>query len=154
MRGLLDTSVVISGESVELPDEGAISAATLAELHFGVHLAKTDVARRTRVRRLAEIEARFDPLPHDAAIARAYGDLAHVVVAAGREPRRRVMDLLIAATAQVHSGATVHARRKGFRGPGGRGRDSRCVNAFATESFWTLRVGAGTTFLHATSSAG
>jgi toxin FitB len=101
MRGILDTSVVISSETLALPDEAAISAATLAELHFGVHLAKTDQARRDRVRRLGEIEARFEPLPIDATVARSYGSLAHVLVAAGRKPRARVMDLLIAATAHA-----------------------------------------------------
>ena len=102
MRGLLDTSVVIARQVRELPEQAAISAATLAELHFGVNLARTEDARRSRIRRLGEIEARFDPLPVDAAVARAYGMLAHLVVSAGRQPRRRVMDLLIAATAHAH----------------------------------------------------
>lgn len=102
VRGLLDTSVVIAHEVAALPDVAAISAATIAELHFGVHLAKGDQARRARLRRLAEIEAAWDPLPVDAPVARAYGALAHVVVLAGRQPRRRAMDLLIAATAHAH----------------------------------------------------
>ena len=112
MRGLLDTSVVIANEVTELPNEAAISAATIAELHFGVHLAATDEQRHLRVRRLAEIEARFDPLPIDAAVARSYGMLAHVVVTAGRQPRRRVMDLLIAATAHAHR-ITLYTRDPG-----------------------------------------
>jgi len=102
VRGILDTSVVIATEPISLPDEGAISAATLAELHFGVHLANSDEARRDRIRRLAEIEARFEPLPVDAAVARSYGALAHTVLTAGRKPRARVMDILIAATAHAH----------------------------------------------------
>ncbi len=102
MRGLLDTSIVIADGVTLLPDEAAISAATLAELHFGVHLAKTDAARRARVRRLSEIESRFDPLPVDAGVARSYGALAHIMASAGRRPRRRAMDLLIAATAHAH----------------------------------------------------
>jgi predicted nucleic acid-binding protein len=102
VRGLLDTSVVISRDAQQLPDVMAISAATLAELHFGVHLAHDDQARRGRIRRLTEIEARFDPLPIDAPVARSYGALAHGVVSAGRQPRRRIMDLLIAATAHAH----------------------------------------------------
>lgn len=102
MRGVLDTSVVIAPEVAELPDEAAISAATLAELHFGAHLAVDDAARRDRLRRLAEIESRFDPLAIDAAVARSYGMLAHALVSAGRQPRRRAMDLLIAATAHTH----------------------------------------------------
>lgn len=102
MRGLLDTSVVIAREVVELPDEAAISAATLAELHFGVLLAADDDARRLRLRRLTEIESRFDPLPIDAPVARSYGMLAHATVTAGRQPRRRALGLLIAATAHAH----------------------------------------------------
>ena len=109
VRGLLDTSVVIATEALDLPDEAAISAATIAELHFGVHLARTDEQRRGRVRRLTEIESRFDPLPIDAPVARSYGTLAHLVVTARRQPRRRAMDLLIAATAHAH-GVALYTR--------------------------------------------
>lgn len=109
VRGVLDTSVVIASEVSALPEEAAISAATIAELHFGVHLARTDRERHARVRRLAEVEACFDPLPIDAAVARSYGMLAHLVVSAGRQPRRRAMDLLIAATAHTH-GVPLYTR--------------------------------------------
>ena len=109
MRGLLDTSVLIAPGVDELPDEAAISAATIGELHFGVHLARDSQARHARLRRLAEIEAAFDPLPIDAPVARAYGMLAHAVVEAGRQPRRRAMDLLIAATAHAH-GVPLYTR--------------------------------------------
>jgi hypothetical protein len=102
-RGLLDTSVVVATDVAELPGEAAISSATLAELHFGVLVAPDDTARKARLRRLAEIEATFDPLPIDDAVARAYGALAHSMVTAGRQPRARVMDIFIAATAQVHN---------------------------------------------------
>lgn len=102
LRGLLDTSVVIAESVADLPDEAAISVATLAELHFGVHLAPDDERRRQRLRRLAEIESGFDPLPVDDSVARAYGALAHAMVTAGRQPRARVMDIVIAATANVH----------------------------------------------------
>ncbi len=102
VRGLLDTSVVIAREVAELPDEAAISAATLAELHVGVLLARNDAARSSRLRRLTEIESRFDPLPIDAPVARSYGMLAHATVTADRQPRRRALDLLIAATAHAH----------------------------------------------------
>lgn len=102
MRGLLDTSVVIAESVSELPDEAAISVVTLAELHFGVHVARDAAARRLRVRRLAEIESRFDALPVDEAVARAYGSLAHTLRTKKRSPRPRAMDVLIAATAQVH----------------------------------------------------
>ncbi|MGH2748756.1 MAG: type II toxin-antitoxin system VapC family toxin [Actinomycetota bacterium] len=102
MRGLLDTSVVIADGVANLPDEAAISVATLAELHFGVYVAKNAAARKVRIRRLTEVENRFDALPVDEAVARAYGSLAHTLVSMKRSPRARVMDVLIAATAQVH----------------------------------------------------
>ena len=109
MKALLDTSVVIGVDVAEIPEEAAISAATLAELHFGVHLARDAPARRLRLRRLSEIESRFDPIPVDAAVARAYGELASLTLAGGRKVRTRVMDLLIAATARAH-GVPLYTR--------------------------------------------
>ena len=114
MRGLLDTSVVIAVEVADLPDEAAISAATLAELHFGVHLAKDKSTRALRLRRLTEIESRFAALPIDEAVARAYGELAALTVAAGRKVRPRVVDLFIAATARVHEVPLYTRNRKDF----------------------------------------
>jgi predicted nucleic acid-binding protein len=100
MRALLDTSVLIGAEQPgDL--EGAISAATLAELHFGVLVAADPLERGLRAQRLGVIEATFDPLPIDAAVAREWGRLAATVVGRGGQPRRRAMDLAIAATANV-----------------------------------------------------
>lgn len=101
MRVLLDTSVLIGSESPgEL--EGAISVASLAELHFGVLVADDDDERSRRAQRLGVVEATFDPLPVDAAVAREWGRLAAAVTARGPQPRRRMTDLVIAATANVH----------------------------------------------------
>jgi toxin FitB len=100
VRALLDTSVLIGSESPgEL--EGAISAASLAELHFGVLAARDADERARRAQRLGVIEATFDPLPIDAPVAREWGRLAAAVRARGGQPRRRAMDLAIAATANV-----------------------------------------------------
>lgn len=109
VRGVLDTSVVIATGASSLPDESAISVATLAELHFGVHMARTDEARKARLHRLAEIESRFDALPIDESVARSYGALARTVAAAGRKPHTRTMDILVAATAHAH-GVAVYTR--------------------------------------------
>lgn len=103
-RGLLDTSVLIAREEdsqleSSLPQEIAISVATLAELHFGVLVAKNDETRQLRLRRLGIIEATLQPIPIDAPIARAFAAVAQAVKAAGRQPRARIMDLWIAATA-------------------------------------------------------
>ena len=100
MRSLLDTSVLIGDESPgEL--EGAISAASLAELHFGVLVACDADERARRAQRLGVIEATFEPLPIDAAVAREWGRLAAAVTERGGQPRRRAVDLAIAATANV-----------------------------------------------------
>jgi len=48
---------------------------------------------------LQRAEHEFDPVPFDAEAARAYGRVTAVVIAAGRKPRRRAVDLMIAATA-------------------------------------------------------
>jgi len=102
MRGVLDTSVVIAHDVPELDGELAISAATLAELHFGVLVTADPATRGERLRRLAVLQHRFEALPVDDAVAVSYGMLAAVVAQSGRQPRFRVMDLLIAATAHVH----------------------------------------------------
>lgn len=100
-RALLDTSVLIgSRDPGEL--EGAISAASLAERHFGVLVAVDPDERARRSQRLGVIEATFDPLPVDAAVAREWGRLAAAIVHRGGQPRRRAMDLVIAATANAH----------------------------------------------------
>jgi len=100
MRALLDTSVLIGAETPR-DLEGAISAASLAELHFGVLVAQDDAERGRRAQRLGVIEATFDPLPIDAPVAREWGRLAAAIVQRGGQPRRRAMDLAIAATANV-----------------------------------------------------
>lgn len=105
-RGLLDTSVVIAqtDEELEVPLRGevAISVATLAELHYGVLVASNAETRRHRLSRLGLIEATFDPLPLDVGVARAFAMIAHAVKTGGGQPRARVMDLWIAATALAH----------------------------------------------------
>jgi toxin FitB len=101
VRAIIDTSVLIGAEAPgDL--EGAISAATLAELHFGVLVAGDEDERARRAQRLGVVEATFDPLPIDAAVGREWGRLAAAVAARGGQPRRRAIDLAIAATANVH----------------------------------------------------
>lgn len=57
--------------------------------------------RARRTQRLGAVESTFDPLPVTAAIAREWGRLAAAVTDRGGQPRRRAMDLVIAATANV-----------------------------------------------------
>ena len=109
-RGILDTNILILRrwiDSDELPDEMAISAVTLAELSAGPHQVRpngeqddydehAERARRLDVLQRAEHE--FDPIPFSAEAARTYGRVTAAVVSTGRKPRRRVADLMIAAT--------------------------------------------------------
>lgn len=101
-RGLLDTSVVVDLESLDplrLPVHIAVSTVTFAELAAGP-AATADVAERARRQdRLQRAEATFEPLPFDLESARAYGRVYAAVRAAGRRPRGRFADLLIAAVA-------------------------------------------------------
>lgn len=103
MKVILDTSVVIATDLQPLEGDLAVSAITMAELHFGVLVAKTQPIRAERLRRLLKLQQDFDPIPVDQAVAASYGQLAAAVVDAGRQPRARAMDLLIAATAHAHS---------------------------------------------------
>lgn len=112
MRTVLDTSVLLGPAPAPIDGELAISTASLSELHFGVLVAKDERVRGERLRRLGVVERTFEALPIDAAVARAYGRLAAACVQAGRQPRGRVMDLLIAATAVAH-GARVATRNPG-----------------------------------------
>lgn len=106
-RGILDTSVVVADDVAPIPGVPAISAVTLAELHFGVLAAKTSEVRAERLRRLSVLQQHFDALPVDEAVSVSYGRLAAAVVEAGRQLLHRVMDLLIAATAH---GARLYTR--------------------------------------------
>ena len=112
MRAILDTSVLIATDVPALEGELAVSAAALAELHFGVLVTSDPAIRAERLRRLTVFERNFSALPVDEAVAASYGQLAAAVVAAGRHPRSRVMDLLIAATAHAHS-ARLYTRDAG-----------------------------------------
>ncbi|WNV76961.1 type II toxin-antitoxin system VapC family toxin [Geodermatophilus sp. DSM 44513] len=109
MRAVLDTSVVVATGVGPLTGELAISAVTVAELHFGVLVAREPGTRAERLRRLSVVRGRFDALPVDEAVASSYGQLAAAVVTVGRRPRARAMDLLIAATAHAH-GARLYTR--------------------------------------------
>ncbi|MBO0788524.1 MAG: VapC toxin family PIN domain ribonuclease [Actinobacteria bacterium] len=100
MRAVLDTSVLIGADAPE-DMEVAISVASITELHLGVLLADDADERARRADRLAAVEATFDPLPVTVEVARAWGRLAAAVAQRGGRPRRRQVDLAIAATAAV-----------------------------------------------------
>ena len=108
-KAILDTSVLIADNVAPLAGELAISVASLAELHFGVLVTSDPAVRAQRLRRLSELQRRFDAIPVDDDVAVSYGQLAAAVVQAGRQQRERVMDLLVAATAHAQ-GARLYTR--------------------------------------------
>jgi hypothetical protein len=83
---------------------------TMAELAAGPHATSDPAERARRQDRLQRTEATFEPLPVDAALARAYGRVYAAIRAGGRKARgRRAVDLLIAATA-VAAGLPLYTR--------------------------------------------
>lgn len=93
------------------PADAGISVVSLAELGVGVLLARRLEDRAARLAVLAEIEHRFDALPVDIAVARAYAEI--VASARRRGSRPRPFDALIAATAIVHD-VPVYTRDRDF----------------------------------------
>jgi predicted nucleic acid-binding protein len=116
VRAVLDTNLLIATDVPVLEGDLAISVVTVAELHFGVLVAREPSVRAERLRRLSVLQRAFDPLPVDDAVAASYGQLAAAVVAAGRQPRARTMDLLIAATAHAHDARLYTRNADDFTG--------------------------------------
>jgi toxin FitB len=117
MRAVLDTSVLIAPDPLPADIDAAVSVVSIAELHFGLLVARDDQSRAARAARLGMIEARFpDPLPIDDRVAREWGHLQAVVATDGGQPRRRAADLAIAATARVHDAILFTNNRKDFVG--------------------------------------
>jgi tRNA(fMet)-specific endonuclease VapC len=106
-RGLLDTSTLLLlpriRDAESLPAEPAISTITLAELSVGPLVAGSGEERAARQAHLQQAEADFDPLPFDAAAARAFGRVAASLRRSGRKPAARAYDALIAATALANA---------------------------------------------------
>lgn len=102
-QGILDTSTVILlprlADATQLPAVPTITAVTLAELSVGPLVALSDTERAARQAHLQQAEADFDPLPFDAAAARAFGQVAADLRQAGRKTSARAYDGLIAAIA-------------------------------------------------------
>jgi predicted nucleic acid-binding protein len=75
----------------------------------GPHLAITGPEAARRQTRLQQVEAAVEMLAFDPAAARSYGQMMAAVAVAGRSRRRRIADLLIAATARAN-GLTLYTR--------------------------------------------
>jgi predicted nucleic acid-binding protein len=106
VRGILDTSTIILlprlDDDASLPMEPLITTITLAELSAGPLVARSAGERVARQARLQQAEADFDPIPFDAAAARAFGQVAASLRRAGRTVTARAYDALIAASAVAH----------------------------------------------------
>ena len=102
-RGVLDTSTVVLlsrlTDADQLPVEPAITTITLAELSVGPLVTDDDSERAARQAHLQQAESDFEPLPFDAAAARAFGQVAADLRKAGRTTSARAYDALIAAVA-------------------------------------------------------
>jgi len=102
-RGVLDTSTVVLlsrlTDAGRLPAEPAITTITLAELSVGPLVTDDDSERAARQAHLQQAESDFEPLPFDAAAARAFGQVAADLRKAGRTTSARAYDALIAAVA-------------------------------------------------------
>lgn len=108
-RAILDTNLLIADQIPRVGEDLAISAVSLAELHYGALIVDGPRERGLRLGRLTAIEQHFTALPVDDPVARCYGRIAAAVRAGGRNPRARGFDLMIAATALAHD-AVLYTR--------------------------------------------
>ena len=120
--GVLDTSIITAltlYDPAELPDNFLITAITLGELSYGPHATDDPLKRAGRTAVLQHVESTFEPLPYDQYAARLYGQICAAVRAAGRQPRKRATDLMIAATAASHALPLYTANPEDFHGSEG-----------------------------------
>ncbi|HVX34393.1 MAG TPA: type II toxin-antitoxin system VapC family toxin [Solirubrobacterales bacterium] len=100
--GILDTNAVINLERLapeHLPARPRITTVTLAELSVGPLIAESSAIAVARQAHLQMAEADFEPLPFDAAAARAFGRVSASLRSAGRKAKARTFDAMIAAIA-------------------------------------------------------
>ena len=115
--GLLDTSVVIDTprDLSRFAVSVGVAAVTVGELAFGLHVADP-IASAEREQRYRDILATYDPVPYDAAAAHWYGAIAAAVRREGRNPRPRMGDLMIAATARSVGAVVLTRNPRDFKG--------------------------------------
>lgn len=118
--GLLDTSTLILlpriADPSVLPERPLISTITLAELSVGPLIADDESERAARLAHLQQAEADFEPLPFDAAAARAFGAVAAGLRRAGRKRAARAYDAMIAAVAIANGLAVYTCNADDFAG--------------------------------------
>jgi tRNA(fMet)-specific endonuclease VapC len=117
--GVLDTNTLILVDRLDpqdLPDEPVITAVTLAELSVGPLVASDDAERAARQARLQQTEASFEPLPLDAAAARAFGGVAASLHRSGRKTAARAFDAMIGAIAMANGLPVYTCNARDFDG--------------------------------------
>lgn len=118
-KGLLDTCTLIDVEDIPdelLPVVSEICAITVSELMLGVHMARNAADRSARITKLLAVGANFDPLPFEDRATNAFNALVGFTVAAGRNPKPRKNDLMIAATAVANGLPLYTANVDDFKG--------------------------------------
>ena len=88
---------------------------TIAELQFGVGTTTDPIEQQLRRNRARRVADSFEVIGLDMATTELYGALAGAISAAGRSPRPRRFDLLIAATAARHGLVLVTRNPDDFR---------------------------------------
>ncbi|NUS62520.1 MAG: type II toxin-antitoxin system VapC family toxin [Saccharothrix sp.] len=99
---MLDTNVFIDLPKLDefaLPEVSALTTITLAELQHGVAVAQDAEEHDVRNKRLGAAIVGYAPLPFDRQASTRYGSLIRLTIEAGRDPRSRKFDLMIAAIA-------------------------------------------------------
>ncbi len=117
--GILDTNAIVLLERLQpddLPAEPVITTITLAELSVGPLVTDDPAERAARQVRLQEAEAAFDPLPFDAAAARAFGRVADELRRSGRRVQARAFDAMIAAVAVANDLPVYTCNPRDFSG--------------------------------------
>lgn len=118
-KAVLDTNMLIDGD-IDVSDyDVAVASVSWAELRFGVGRAPDPSERARRQVRLDALRRVLGPgLPFDDTAADIYGTLTELVSALGRDPRRRALDLMIAATAAANGAAVITRNVDDFTGVG------------------------------------
>jgi predicted nucleic acid-binding protein len=118
--GVLDTCAYIDLAEISpesLPVVPELTAITIAELQQGVAMAKDGAARAQRMEILGAAVSDFErPLPFDGEAAARFGTLVALTIEAGRNPRPRRLDLMIAAIASMRQLPLYTRNAKDFRG--------------------------------------
>ncbi len=120
--GVLDTSTLGLIDRLDqgaLPRKSVITAITLAELSVGPLTAIDPAERAARQIRLQEAESTFEPLPFDAAAARAFGVVSAALRQSGRKAASRAFDAMIAAVALANDLPLYTCNPRDFAGING-----------------------------------